>query len=147
MCTRVGFRSKLKAQISSRNMHKYKKKRLNGKIPRPFFIFRLRQDGFFKIFFSIFENLSLVGSKNRKLNCSGLRADKKYNTQKNPVCFLRPKKIKVFFTDPKKNPFDQNFRPEKFLWTLPPPPPPSPIIKTCEWSSWEIIFILIEDVF
>ena len=92
---------------------------------KTFFYFSFAPRWIFKFFFSIFEKLSLVGSKNRKLNCSGLRADKKYNTQKNPVCFLRPKKIKVFFTDPKKNPFDQNFRPEKILWTLPPPPPPS----------------------
>ena len=58
-------------QISSRNMQKYKKNCLNGEMPRPFSIFSFQMD--FSIFFSIFKNLSLVGSKNRKLNCSGLK--------------------------------------------------------------------------
>ena len=44
------------------------KNRLNWKMRRPFFIFRFSD----RFFFSIFESLSLAGSKNRKLNCSGL---------------------------------------------------------------------------
>ena len=66
----VGFHSKLKAHISCQNMHKQvKKNRLNEKMPRPFFIFCFQMD----FFFPIFENLSSAGSKNRKLNCFGLR--------------------------------------------------------------------------
>ena len=47
-----------------------KKKRLNGKTPRPFCLFSVITG---MDFFSIFKNLSLAGSKNRKLNCSGLK--------------------------------------------------------------------------
>ena len=69
----VGFRSKLKALVNF--IFKYaqvQKNRLNEKIlhVRLFYIFSFRMDFF--IFFPIFENLSSAGSKNRKLNCSGL---------------------------------------------------------------------------
>ena len=90
---------------------------------KTFLYFSFAPRWIFKNFFSIFENLSLVGSKNRKLNCSGLRADEKYNTQKNPVCFLRPKKIKVSFTDPKKIPLTKISDPKKSFGPFPPPLP------------------------
>ena len=60
----VGYRSKLKAQISSRNMHKYKKKR-NRKMPRPFFIFSVRMDFF--IFFN-FQKSEFSGFKKLEIN-------------------------------------------------------------------------------
>ena len=72
MCTRVGFRSKLKAQISSRNMHKYKKNMFEQENTKTFLYFPFLPGWIFKNFFPIFENLSSAGSKNRKLNCSGL---------------------------------------------------------------------------
>ena len=43
----VGFQSKLKAQISSRNMHKYKKKTFKGENVKTFLCFQF-SDGFFK---------------------------------------------------------------------------------------------------
>ena len=73
MCTHVGFPSKLKAQISSRNMHKYKKNMFERENTKTFLIYFPFLPGWIlKFFFPIFENLSSAGSKNRKLNCSGL---------------------------------------------------------------------------
>ena len=50
-------------------------------------------------------------------------ADEKYNTQKIPVLFSRPKKILASFIDSIKIPFGQNVRPKKILGTPPPRPP------------------------
>ena len=59
-------------------------------------------------------------------------ADEKYNTQKIPVLFSRPKKILASFIDSIKIPFGQNVRPKKILGT----PPRPPVIKICEWGPW-----------
>ena len=58
-----------------------------------------------------------------------IRADEKYNTQKNPcVVFATPKNPGVFHR-PKKIPFGQNVRPKKN-------PSDPPVIKICEWGPW-----------
>ena len=53
-------------------MHKYKKNMFEQENTKTFLYFPFSPGWIFKILFPIFENLSSAGSKNRKLNCSGL---------------------------------------------------------------------------